>query len=65
MRTCQVEGSGVEASVPFSYSESTKHSRKLVNSSCRVAESDRIGRVNPSNIKSGVSFRRSTSERRD
>ncbi|KAM7514506.1 hypothetical protein LguiA_004089 [Lonicera macranthoides] len=65
MRSHEVEGSGIEASVPFSYSERTKHSRKLVNSSCRVAESDRIGQVNPSNIKSGVSFRRSTSERRD
>uniref|UniRef100_A0A5B7AG99 ubiquitinyl hydrolase 1 n=1 Tax=Davidia involucrata TaxID=16924 RepID=A0A5B7AG99_DAVIN len=67
----KLEGDGSE---PFLYSDTTKQCRKLVssssssssNSSCRETDSERLGSLNPlGNVKSGVSFRRSTRERRE
>ncbi|KAA8528348.1 hypothetical protein F0562_035703 [Nyssa sinensis] len=59
-KTETLEGEG---GLPSLYSDTTKHCRKLVGSS-RETDWDRLGRLNPlDNIKSGVSFRRSTWER--
>ncbi|KAA8538172.1 hypothetical protein F0562_027780 [Nyssa sinensis] len=60
----KLEGEG-EGGVPFLYSDTSKQGRKLVSStSCRETDSERLGWLNPfNNIKSGVSFRRSTRER--
>ena len=61
-RLVDFEGQG---GVTFSNSDS-RHCRKLVNSSsCRETDSDRLGFNNPfHDVKSGISFRKSTSERR-
>lgn len=61
-RLVDFEGQG---GVTFSHSDS-RHCRKLVNSSsCRETDSERLGFNNPfHDVKSGISFRKSTSERR-
>ncbi|KAG7966541.1 hypothetical protein I3843_08G055400 [Carya illinoinensis] len=58
--------SQAEGSVPFLHSDTTRRCRKLVSSSsCRETDSKRLGSNPIHDVNSGVSFKKSTRERRD
>ncbi|XP_075648566.1 ubiquitin carboxyl-terminal hydrolase 16-like [Castanea sativa] len=57
---------GGQKGVTFLHSDSARHCRKLVNSSsCRDTDSERLGLNAFHDVKTGISFRKSASERRD
>ncbi|KAK4571907.1 hypothetical protein RGQ29_030347 [Quercus rubra] len=57
---------GGQKGVTFLHSDSARHCRKLVNSSsCRETDSERLGLNAYHDVQSGISFRKSASERRD